>query len=470
MPFVPRTAEEIAQSWLAKMLARTEITDVAEGSSLWFEAFTTGEELAHSEYRLLQLRNSFFLQHPDLVGELLKERGNELPVNAVPPLGKSSASGAVMQIYRKDAVAVQTLPAGTIFQRSDGVNLFYKTIVDYTFGIGILGFDSIYVVCTEQGVQGNAPAGVISQGVNLPDWVASAVNTKPITNGSDGETDQQYKARLLLYLSSLARSQKSALEFLALSYVAVDGSRCRFAKCFSDPKQPGYVELVVDDGSGMAGLTAIGANVTGVVPPGGQSILSHEGPASEPIAAIVVTRGLNTFALQNGVDMFSFPELGYIEVPTTGPNPLQANDAWLITNYFVYTGILAELQRVVNGDTSEPVAFPGWKAEGVRVRVVPPTVVNVSMDLHVVPVNTVSLAVVQSQVLASAIEYMASLGPGEPLYIAQLVGVLTDNPNVLNVKIFNPGDTTQKQDVYPAPKEVLRTSLANLKFLGSVSS
>jgi uncharacterized phage protein gp47/JayE len=468
MPYTPRTVDDIAESWLAKILARTDITDVTEGSSIWMEAFTTAEEIAHSEYALKKLRDSFFLQDPNLSGDMLLERGQELPANAVPKMGRGAASGSVMELYRKDSLTVQTLPVGTLFRRNDGSNLVYKTITPYVFGIGTIAIQNIYVVCTEQGATGNAAVGVISQGVNLPSWVVSAVNTKSITNGDDGETDEQYKARLLLYLSSLARSQKSALEFLARSYVALDGSRVKFAKCFTDPKKPGYVELVVDDGSGMQGLIEIGATCTGIVPVGGQSILIHEGPASTDIPIVNVIRAGNVFQVTNGVDMFSFPELGYVEVPFDGPNPLQAGDTWSIFNYFVYTGIIAELQQAVNGDVNNPVEMPGWKAEGIRVRVVPPTVLAVSMDIHVVPVNGVSLSGVQQQVLAATIEFIASLGPGEPLYTSQLVGLLSDNPDVLDVKLYNKNESTPKSDMYPAPREVLRAALADIRFLPAV--
>lgn len=468
MPFTPRTVDDIAESWLAKMLARTDITDVTEGSSLWMEAFTTAEEIAHSEYELKKIRDSFFLQSPNLSGDMLTERGQELPANAVPKLGRGAASGSAMQLYRKDALTVQTLPVGTLFKRNDGSNLVYKTITPYVFGIGIIGIDNVYVVCTEQGSAGNAAVGVISQGLNTPSWVISAVNTKAITNGDDGETDEQYKTRLLLYMSSLARSQRSALEFLARSYVALDGSRVRFAKCFTDPKRPGYVELIVDDGSGMQGLVQVGATCTGIVPVGGQSFLIHEGPATEDIPIVNVIRGGVVLQLTNGKEMFSFPEMAYVEVPFDGPNPLQVGDTWSIFNYFVYTGIIAELQQVVNGDVNNPVEMPGWKAEGIRVRVLPPTVIPVSMDIHVVPVNGVSLSGIQTQVLSSVMEFMSALGPGEPLYVAQLVGLLMDNPDVLNIKIYNKNESTPKSDVYPAPREVLRTALADIRFLPAV--
>ncbi len=472
MPFTPRSAADIAESWLAKMLARTELTDVVEGSSLWFEAFTTAEELAHTEFRLQQLRNSFYLQSSDLVGDALVERGNELPVNAVPKLGKTSASGTVMQVYRKDAVAVQTLPAGSIFRRTDGVNLYYKTIVPYTFAIGVVGIDNIYVVCTEQGAQGNAPAGVIATGQGLPDWVIGVANTLPITNGSDGETDEQYRARLLLYLSSLARSQRSALEFLGTSFIALDGSRCRFAKCFTDNKTPGYVELVVDDGTDLSTAAQTGPLIQGIVPTGGQTIFPHAGPATEPIQTMKLVRGAQTLILQNGVDMFSYPELGYIEALRGLPKSPAAGDVYYIggngaSAYSTFTGIISELQQAVNGNVADPVALPGWKAEGVRVRVVPPDVIYVSMDLVVVPVNNVSLAELQAEVLVSTIEFMASLGPGEPLYIAQLINVLTDNPNLLNVRVYNKGESTAKPDVYPGPREVLRSSLSNLSVISA---
>ena len=465
MPFTPRTALEIAQSFIAKMLARTGITDILEGSSLYWEAVTLGEELAKSEYRLLQMRNGYYFQNPDITHDMLTERGKELPAGAVPPLGTSAAAGSVMTFYRQSALAVQVLPAGTVVKRNDGSTLTYKTITDHTMGIGVIGLSDVYIICTEQGPKGNAAAGVISSAVNAPDWITGAVNTKPLISGSEAETDPQYQARLVLYVSSLAKSQKAALEFWARSYQTADGARCRFAKCFTEYSNPGYVELVVDDGTGMSGLTQPGPEASGIVPTGGQVLLTHNGPATAEINKVTVVRGAATFVLQPGTDFLSFPEMGVVEVPVTSPHALVAADAWTIKDYNIYTGLLAELQLQVAGDDSNLVQIPGWKAEGIRIRVVPPSVLPVSMDLHVVPVNGVDLAIVQAQVVSATLEFIAALGPGEPLYIAQLVGMLTGNPSVLNIKAFVKGTNIPKDDVYPEPREVLRASLTDIGIL-----
>ena len=37
--------------------------------------------------------------------------------------------------------------------------------------------------------------------------------------------------------------------------------------------------------------------------------------------------------------------------------------------YAHYTGLIAEVQRVVSGDPDERLRYPGWKAAGTRVRV-----------------------------------------------------------------------------------------------------
>lgn len=474
MPFIPRSAQDALDSMLAKLMVRTKISAPDPKSNTYLIFKTISEVVAAAEYRIWQYRNSFNLANPNISYDDLLARVAELPPGGVNVLSKTNASGAVLTVSRKSAAAEQILPVGSSVQRKDaaGSGLTYRTLVPYTFAIGVDSLAGCYVACTEAGERGNCGIGVLTRGVNMPSWVTGVTNDQPLTNGQETELPAALQMRAIQYLSSLARSQRTALEFLAKSFVSTDGTKAKFAKLFFDPATPGYAELVVDDGTGFTSLVQVGPTVSGVAGPSGQSILVHQGPATAEIPTVKLTTGGVVYltSLSNG-DFQSFPELGYVKFPNTQqvPTDIYPSTVWEISNYSVYVGYLAELQRAVDGDTSDPVTWPGWKAEGVRIRVVPPTVEYTDMQVHVVPVSYADLATLQEQVTNVILSFCANLGPGEPLYISSLNAAVRVLPNVLNIQFFyTDGSNAPKGDVYAQPKQVIRTKASLIQYVASV--
>lgn len=451
-------------------MVRTKLTAPDPKSNTYLLLKTIASAISYAEYRLWRFRNSFNINNPNITYEDLLERVAELPPGGVVPLGKTNASGAVLTVSRANAAAEQILPAGSSVQRSDaaGSGLTYRTIVPYTFAVGVDALVNCYVACTTPGERGNCGIGVLTRGTAMPSWVTGVTNTQALTNGQDAELASALQARAVQYLSSLARSQRTALEFLARSFVSNDGTRAKFAKVYSDPSKPGYCELIVDDGTGFASLIQPGPTMSGVIPPNGQNWFFHQSPAVEEIKQVncVIDGAPFTFWLSNE-SYASYPELGYLAFPGAGGS-IAPGSTWEIKDYQVYSGFLAELQKAVNGDVSDPVNFPGWKAEGVRVRVLPPTVEYVSLEVHVVPVQYADLATLQAQVTNILVTFCSNLGPGEPLYMSSLNAAVRELPDVLNVQFFNTdGSNTFKGDVYTQPKKVLRTRSDLIQYLAS---
>ena len=106
--------------------------------------------------------------------------------------------------------------------------------------------------------------------------------------------------------------------------------------------------------------------------------------------------------------------------------------------YSVYTGFLAALQDVIEGDLSDPTGAPGWRAAGTRVRVRPPVVFNAEMNIHVLPVAGAELSVVSDRVKSDTVAFLQTLRPGATLFIAQLIDRLMDYNQLQSVRLFHP--------------------------------
>lgn len=473
MPQIPPSTDEIEQGLVARTVARSRLSDVAEGGTLRAILRAIAEGVNDAGMRIAANRNAYALQAADISDAGLDERLAELPSPGLRRLSAVSASGSHFALTRDTSVGVQTLPAGATIRRSDNPGILYRTTNAVTFANGVQTVTGVYAICLTPGTVGNCAAGLANSIVSASPWLIGAVNTAAFSNGLDRETNAEAQLRAAAYMASLSRCQPQALQYMALSFEASDHTRVKFAKVYEDPNTAGYCELLVDDGSGLAALTQPGTTSTGTVPATGQTILWHDGPATAPIAQVsVVLASDGSTVLYSGAagDYVSKPEQGIVIFPA---GVLLPGDVWTISGYTVYTGVLAELQREVEGDPSTPTTRPGWRASGTRVVVKPPVVLGggTSFSVHLVPVSYVDIATVQQEVVDAVVAYCGTLGPGEPLYVAKLIDRIMDNEHVLNVRIYEPGVALQpKEDVYPLPQQVVRTSAANVAIVLSIGA
>lgn len=217
MAYEARTRDEILRDLAARIVSRTELTDVIPGSVLHTILATVAEEFASTEYRLGEIRDSFYLEGAS--GADLDERVSELPVRSISRLPAAPASGLV-KVTRDSATAAVTINAGTLFGRKDNSKIFYRLNSPLTFAIGESEKTNVAVTCTTNGEVGNAGTGQVSIIVSDPN-IATVINEGPITGGLDEEGDDSLRSRAKAYLASLSRSQDLALEFEALNFVSI---------------------------------------------------------------------------------------------------------------------------------------------------------------------------------------------------------------------------------------------------------
>ena len=458
MPYNPRDTTTLLQSMAARVIARTDLTDLAEGSVLLQVLTAIAEEINLSELRLRNIRDSYSLV--SVSGTDLDERASEMPPSGLTRPPATHAQGPVLTVTREDTTgqnggakyaAPFTLPKGSTFRREDDPSVVYETTQDVVFagspapgqdGTGIVS--NVYIKCQLSGTTGNVAKNKITLIGSAPGDVIAVNNAEGLQNGNEQEGDLQLKNRITAYLSSLARCQPAALEYLALSFVDVNGHRAVFANLWEDPADKGYSELIIDDGSGLMGNIAAGEKSQGIVPAHGQAILYHQIPGVNPISQITVKRqGVDVVYKHQDGDYISIQERGLVYFP---PGVLQPGDEWTIENFEVYTNLIADLQRAVEGSTSDPVNYPGWRAAGTRVCVKPASIQLLAMDIHVVPQQHISLSEIADEIRATCVNFCKKLAPGQTFYVSQLIDVLMNNPKLISLRIYEPGTATFKED------------------------
>ena len=452
--FQPRNSQQILRSLLGRVLNITELSDVNVGSTLYTLMQTVAIELANVETRLNNIRNGYTLQ--SATGSELDARCAELPPGTIFRKKAGYAGGAVLTITRQDASEELIIPAGSSVQSSiSGTE--YATIEQITMAIGETELTNQFIIAKVPGTQGNAEIGDIVNIINM-DGIDSVTNTAAITSGVNEETDGSLRSRALKFVKSLGKCQRNSLEYLGETFVSEDGQTAKFASIYEDIKNPGYSELIVDDGQGFLNQDVVGTTSSGIVGANGQLYIWHEGPATQPLVC-----GVN-FHIYRGAVEIILDSKTYTSIPERGliyfnEGVLLEDDEWSVDNYKIYKGFIADLQNEIEGfNNIGQLAIPGYRAAGLRVKVDIPILQNLSFKVEISVNPGLNIINTRNAIRLIVVNYINSLPIGEPLIITKLIQTIQNSNLVISCKILDNNNATLT-DIYPSSlKTVLRTN------------
>lgn len=112
------------------------------------------------------------------------------------------------------------------------------------------------------------------------------------------------------------------------------------------------------------------------------------------------------------------------------PNPTNA--------YTYYTGLIREVQKVLNGDPTDLVNYPGVKASGIKVKVQAPTISTFSFTITVISVFGTVEADLVAQIRDAVVRYVNGLGVGDDVILAEIVAACMAIPGVSDVRVNDP--------------------------------
>lgn len=108
-----------------------------------------------------------------------------------------------------------------------------------------------------------------------------------------------------------------------------------------------------------------------------------------------------------------------------------------IDGYKVYAGLVREAHRIIDGLPTNTILFPGVKASGTFVEVLPPLVKAIQITLQVRPKDGVTLNSISEVVKATVASYVNGLGVGKPVVLSEIISVVQRLPGVFSVKILD---------------------------------
>jgi hypothetical protein len=165
-----------------------------------------------------------------------------------------------------------------------------------------------------------------------------------------------------------------------------------------------------------------------------------------------ITVKKNAVALTRGTDYFLRPSDGKLFFAT----PLSIGDA-ITADYNYFTGLIAQVQKVIDGDPADRVNFEGVRAAGVEVRVLAPIVVIQSVSVALVLLKGFTLANVRPLVDAAIQDYINNLGISNDVIYNELIDRIMGVDGVFDLTLSAPATNIVVLD-----NEIARTSSGNI--------
>jgi len=456
MAFTPRRFEQIFADMIARLVARTALSDVGDASGVKQVLAASSREDDEIYFQMSNILAMFDIS--TATGDDLDERAAEIQPGTISRLLARVANGALV-FTRTGVAGTDNISAGTRCQTVDGA-VFVTTAV----GSILPTFtDSSPIPCVAEvpGSAGNVASNTVTKMINKPINVVSVTNPLPMLNGLDKESDDSFRQRIKYYVASLSRGTVLALEQGVLGLEdATTGQSIRYSKAFRDFTNPGTVTVYLDDGSGAIETTAaiVGENVCfGLLGPppnsavGGETELYLDNVPVKAAAAYSLTSSIRG-ALTAGVEYTLDPTAGQIVF-----NPALAATEVITASYTYYTGLIQEAQKVIDGDPADRVNYPGIRAAGDLVYVQPPQVLIQTVTAVVAPSPGYSQSEAVSESISAVAEYINSLGISDDVIRNEVISRIQSLPEVADLTLIAPAANNPILD-----DQLARITLANI--------
>lgn len=450
--FEPKTYNFIRQRILNRVVARSLLTDVEVGGGVETLASAVARELDDISFQMVNLQKVWDID--TATGEDLDERARDFNPDEITRRGATAATGAVV-FSRTGTAGAITIPEGTEVEVASGGPTFLTTAAGAILNASSVSA-AIPIRAVNPGSAGNVDAGAITIFSSVP-GVEAVTNTANTSNGQDEETDAQLRARLKAYARSLTRGTPEALRFAALSATLPTGERVSTAEVIElDAPNLGTTEVYIDNGLGTVATTASAAGEVVVAAATGGEIRFTLGNVPL-VGSTTVNVRRNTNLLVEGADYTLNRARGTVTLDTTVfPSGLTAGDV-IDADYTYYTGLLAEVQKVIDGDPNDRTSYPGYRAAGTLVSVLPPTLVTVTISGSLVIEEGFNPVAVREQAEAALVRYVNSLGINDDVIFTSLIAAAKAINGVFDVQFSTPTN-----NIVISFAELARTTTANI--------
>jgi len=129
-----------------------------------------------------------------------------------------------------------------------------------------------------------------------------------------------------------------------------------------------------------------------------------------------------------------------------------------IDGYLYYTGLLRKVQRIIDGYEPDIINFPGRKAVGSLIEVLPPLPRRVAIAVDITTENGVNLSEISDEITSTIINYVSDLGVGEDVILSDIIVRVKNIDGVLAVTFITPEPSEERISISSDEKAFVESS------------
>jgi hypothetical protein len=142
--------------------------------------------------------------------------------------------------------------------------------------------------------------------------------------------------------------------------------------------------------------------------------------------------------------VYKLSDLYQTKVSVIGKMGMDVGVVTGVDGYSYYIGLLRTVQRIIDGFEPDAATFPGRRAVGSIIEVLPPLIRTVALSLNVTTRDGVNLTDITNDIKSEIIGYVNSLGVGEDVILSEIIARVMDIGGVAAVTFTSPVPTTER--------------------------
>jgi hypothetical protein len=390
------------------MAANTGASDYNIGSVIrtFLESVTLVIDEAY--FQLIQMLNGFYINSAS--GSDLDKRLSDFG------LQRYVSQPATILLSFTSSSGTPTVPAGTFCTVAATVDTPSLNFVTTAAGTATTtGGANIPAVCTTAGSVGNLTSISYSTWTisNPTTGVISVTNSSVGYNGFNQESDSQFRARGIAFLSSLSKGTNNAIVGACLNSVHLDTSTS--LGITQALILENYLLTYPATFSGYSGYSAP-SGVSGYTGVSGYVYVGYSQENTDlntvPAAVLCGISGYSAVSFPGNITVVSDNGLGSLGFD-----------------------VITELVPIINGDPSQPTLYPGYRSAGIKAWMTRPSILtpaSITLTIKLNPsVLTPDETIVDCQTAIST--YSTTLAVGGTLYKSEIISSCMGVDGVVDV-------------------------------------
>lgn len=438
--FIPKTRDQILARMINRVVARSGLSDLNDGSSIKQVLAAAAREDDDQYFQMINLLDLFDIMKAR--GTDLDERAKEFNSAIISREQPRAATGAVV-FSRTSVVGDISIGIGTQVQvPASGATpaiTFLTTEVGWIYD-GWNDSSDVPVKAVQTGTIGNAAPDTVKGFGTKPLGVDSVTNPSAFTNGVDLESDDSFRRRIIAYIVGLARCHIAGLENAVMGAEDPDsGKTVMFAQVYEDITNRGDVTLYIDDGAGTVATGESNPVVGEVVDASTDAGETDFYLVNKPVdLTATLTFSIGGVPKTRDVDYTIDAAAGHIKL-LAAAYPTGVGGGLAVTcSYSYWSGLIQICQKIIDGDPADRANYPGYRAAGVQVLVLSPTVHQLVVQANVTVRQGYNQVSVIAAVKAALSAYVNGLGISEDVILSELIEQAMAVPGMEDITFVAP--------------------------------